>query len=1126
MDEHAIFTGALERDDPHERQAFLDEACGHDAVLRARIERLLRLHDRTDGFLQVPAGRVADGPRPSEMEEVGTSIGPYRLREKIGEGGFGVVYVAEQSAPIRRKVALKVIKPGMDSKQVVARFEAERQALALMDHPNIAKILDGGATSGGRPYFVMELVKGIPITDYCDRQRLSARERLELFLPVCQAIQHAHHKGIIHRDVKPSNVLVTLHDGRPVPKVIDFGVAKALAQRLTDETVYTSFAQVLGTPLYMSPEQAALSGDEIDTRTDVYALGVLLYELLTGTTPFDRERLRTAGFDEMRRIIREEEPPTPSARLSTLGGGERDCLAEGRSCESRKLAHFFRGELDWVVMKALEKDRNRRYDSAGAFAADVRRYLDDEPVQACPPSALYVLGKFARRHRGLLTVALLLATTLIAGTAVSVWQAVRARDAKHQAQVQATEALEAAGRERQAREDADAERDRARHLLYAGDMLLAGEAWRGNDVTRMRELLDGHKPGPGETDDFRGFVWHFLWKQTGIASRVLVQGDSAAYYVCFSPDGQVLATAGEDAVIRLFDGKTFAPVGEILTGQEEVNGLAFTPDSRTLASAGDDGTLALWNLTTRQKIRSISAFSDLAFQVAFSSDGKVLASCGRDPIIRLWDPATGRSRGKLEYHDKAVEAIALSPRGILAAASRDQRTSIWDLKTQAKIRHILNPGRGAVPAVAFSRTGDRLAQGQLGGLLTLIDVGDEVVVTGRQMVPDGVQSLAFAPAGDRLAVGDRAGGIYLLPGDVSEQETGLAPAAAGERRLFQWQAHQGRVYALTFTPDGQGLVSAGQDGRVVLWDLSERDTEHRISEGADGFVFLDDHRLALAMPGVPVHDLRTGTLRRPPGEDPPSCIRIARAVKAHRLFATDPSRGVLARDEDGGPWAQVWTPPAGSRAQDLVVSANGRFLAVEVAGEHTLALFDLEAQQSVEQFTGAVVERARFSPDGRHVAFTVRKDIRIAETASGKVIQTLQGHTTSVKDLAFSPDGRHLASVSDDRALKVWDWRAGRERWSVLAHRNRAAAVAFSPDGHTIVTAGRDNVLRFWRWEVERLVFQLPTDLRSVSQVAFSPDGRRLACGRPGHEIVVYDATAPRERGVREVHNGEPGLRN
>jgi serine/threonine protein kinase/Flp pilus assembly protein TadD len=467
----SLFDAAIERPSPAERAAFLDAACGANVELRQRIEALLRAHEEAGGFLQ---------DRPTVVqpatESLGSMIGPYKLLEQIGEGGFGVVFMAEQTQPVRRKVALKILKPGMDTRQVVARFEAERQALAIMDHPNIAKVFDGGATpaadAGGsqRPYFVMELVKGIPITEYCDQGQLTPRERLELFVSVCQAVQHAHQKGLIHRDIKPTNVLVTLQDGAALVKVIDFGIAKARGQQLTDKTLFTGFAQMIGTPLYMSPEQAALSNVDVDTRSDIYSLGVLLYELLTGTTPFDRDRFREVGYDEMRRIIREEEPPRPSTRIRKDEGGrmkdETKRTQRTRLDWLRPLSSFIPHpssfqELDWIVMKALEKDRNRRYETASAFAADVKRYLHDEPVQARPATATYRLRKFARRHKGAALVAGFVMVTLLAGivmTTLGLVEARSQRDAADQA------------RENEARERAVAE-DNARLALKSANHL-------------------------------------------------------------------------------------------------------------------------------------------------------------------------------------------------------------------------------------------------------------------------------------------------------------------------------------------------------------------------------------------------------------------------------------------------------------------------------------------------------------------------------------------------------------------------------------------------------------------------------------------------------------------------------
>ena len=428
-----VLAEAAARNSPAERVAYLDGACRGDDGLRAEVEKLLLAHDQAGSFLEDPvappqhSNMVLPAPR---TERPGDKIGHYKLLQQIGEGGCGVVYMAEQEEPIRRRVALKVIKLGMDTKQVIARFEAERQALALMNHPNIATVLDAGATDTGQPYFVMELARGIKITDYCDANNLSTEQRLDLFVHICHAIQHAHQKGIIHRDIKPSNILVMLADDVSVPKVIDFGIAKVIGERLTDQTVYTRFEQFIGTPLYTSPEQAGLSGLDVDTRSDIYSLGVLLYELLTGQTPFEPKALAQAGLEEIRRRIREQEPPKPSTRLSQLKPMEQTATAQRRATEAPRLIRSLRGDLDWIVMKALEKDRTRRYETANALAMDLRRHLENEPVVARPPSAAYRLQKACRRHKGAFVAAALIVVVLVAAVGISTWQAARATRAE------------------------------------------------------------------------------------------------------------------------------------------------------------------------------------------------------------------------------------------------------------------------------------------------------------------------------------------------------------------------------------------------------------------------------------------------------------------------------------------------------------------------------------------------------------------------------------------------------------------------------------------------------------------------------------------------------------------------
>src|SRR5688572_3529134 len=484
------------------RTAFLVGACGKDLALRAKVEALLRADVEAGSFMAAPskAGAQADAKlgdaQPADAaaassEQAGAQIGRYKLLEKIGEGGMGTIWMAEQREPVRRRVALKIIKLGMDTKQVIARFEAERQALAMMDHPNIAKVLDAGATEAGRPYFVMEYIKGIPILEYCDREKVDTRTRLVLFIHVCHAIQHAHHKGIIHRDIKPTNVLVTLHDGVPMPKVIDFGIAKATNSELTTKTLFTEHRQMIGTPAYMSPEQAEMSGLDIDTRSDVYSLGVLLYELLTGTTPFDMQALLESGFAEMMRTIREVEPHRPSTRVSTLGRAGTKTAQQRRS-DVRKLSSLLRGDLDWIVMKCLEKDRTRRYDTANGLAADLARHLNHETVTAGAPSAGYRLRKFVRRNRMQVIAGGLVIGALLVGLVGTSWGLVeqsRARSAKllQQLEDQTRSSEEDARRDRNA-EAVAALLGQCEDALRAGD---ASKAAVALDAARRRAAEGG-----------------------------------------------------------------------------------------------------------------------------------------------------------------------------------------------------------------------------------------------------------------------------------------------------------------------------------------------------------------------------------------------------------------------------------------------------------------------------------------------------------------------------------------------------------------------------------------------------------------------------------------------------------
>jgi serine/threonine protein kinase len=696
-----------------ERGPWLDAECDGDAALRQRLEALLAAHEQPGTLLasQAEAARptikldLADAPD----EAVGQTIGRYKLLERVGEGGCGVVYVAEQTEPVRRRVALKVIKLGMDTKAVVARFEAERQALAMLDHPNIAKVLDAGMTEGrlpsrpedgdknvaapmaaGRPYFVMELVRGIRITDYCDQANLTTKERLDLFIKVCQAIQHAHQKGIIHRDIKPSNILVTLHDGVPVPKVIDFGIAKATEGRLTDATVYTQLHQFIGTPAYMSPEQAEMSGLDIDTRSDIYSLGVLLYELLAGSTPFDAKELMAGGIDAMRKTIREKEPVRPSTKLSqTLGAIDKvgrvapRAPSSGESSEgggahgvtrpttqseqavradSRRLLRVkerirqLKGDLDWIVMKCLEKDRARRYDTANGLAADLRRHLSNEPVIARPPSTAYRFQKLVRRNKLAFAAAAAVALALVLGITGSVRQAVRATRAKQHAQASEAKANKAQAEASQQREVAVTNERTARQNLYANDMLLAFQALDRGNIGRTRELVRKYAPEPGQ-DDFRGWEWRYLWwKSRGDELFTLGSHSAVVTVAAFFPDGRTVASA------RMWC-------------------FQFTPDSRKLAVGYQDLAVELWELSDGSKTTMRTAHKDYVRDVAFSDDAQMLATTGwgREGI-QLWDFRTREELAKLRGHFVSFGSPTFSPDNRrLAGFDDDGSVTLWDM---------------------------------------------------------------------------------------------------------------------------------------------------------------------------------------------------------------------------------------------------------------------------------------------------------------------------------------------------------------------------------------------------------------------------------------------------------------
>jgi eukaryotic-like serine/threonine-protein kinase len=1146
----AIFDEASELAPGQERQAWLDQACGTDAALRANVEELLQSQETAGGFLGDPKREAA--PASAQLtEREGDRIGRYKLLQKIGEGGCGTVYMAEQTEPVRRRVALKVIKLGMDTRSVIARFEAERQALAMMDHASIARVLDAGATDSGRPYFVMELVRGIKVTDYCDQNNLSTHARLQLFIQVCQAVQHAHQKGIIHRDLKPSNILVTANDGVPLPKVIDFGIAKATADiQLTDKTLFTRFEMFIGTPAYMSPEQAGFNASDIDTRTDIYALGVLLYELLTGQTPFDGNELMSQGIDAMRRTIREKEPPRPSTRLtrelvaadtnrrkSTHGLAvptqEELEASERRRQRLKEQIALLRGDLDWIVLKCLEKDRARRYATANGLAVDIQRHLANEPVVARPPSTAYKLQKAWQRNKIAFNATALVAMALILGTSASIWQAVkatRARKAETEqrfaAQTARTRAESNEHEAVQQRQRAEMEQQRAERFFYDASMNLVQSAFEQNDFERVRQLLEETR-----TNALRGFEWAYWEKQMHRETKILRGHVGAVMAVAFSPDSRRVVSGGEDGWIKVWDTATGRELlsfsGGRLGGNVDaprVGRIAFSPDGQRILADLHPTGVSIFNAATGEKLLELPGTSG-----AFSPDGQRIATAqGRKVVVYN---ARGEEVLRFNAADPGTEVVWVSfsadGRRFISTQGLPGRgdpltpgdTSLWNATNGQRLLDIRTTPHNFVGPPVLSPDNQRIATLQwYAGPPTIWDGNGKLlgVLPGLEGIDGAVFDAAFSSDSRQVLTAGLDFTARLYDANTLK-----------ELRILP--GHSGRITAVAFSPNGQGLATASEDGTARIWERAAAESPLTIQTGqGNGSVALSqDGRwfatLASRTNKVMIWDVATRKLLRTLSSD-----QVRQFAIYEHYLAISPNGQRVVAGQRTPPGATVWDANTGAELFTLKTQDGVNTVAFSPDGKRLVTAGFQGPPQVWDAATGGLLFTLggpphpgglAWSPDGRWIVAGAKSDdgtFRVWDAETGKLARTLrQGEPHSpgehgIDAAAFSPDSLWIVTGSTDGTTKVWERASGRNRFTLPRHKDRVVSVAFSPDGRRILTGSGDGTAKLWDVTSQRelLAFRIGS---WTQDAGFFPDGHAIFTRSVDGKLRIWEAATPEQ---------------
>ena len=1027
MSAKQIFLTAVENYDPNEWDDYLDQTCGDDRHLRDRVADLLTAHRQQNPLLD-DAGVFSINASNQLIERPGMMIGQFRILEEIGEGGFGVIFLCEQTEPIRRRVAVKVLKPGLDSRQVVARFEAERQALAMMDHPNIASVMEAGLAPSGRPYFAMELVQGIPITQYFDEHQLSMPKRLELFIDVCSAVQHAHLKGIIHRDLKPSNILVASAEGKPIVKVIDFGIAKATgSQQLTDKTLHSCLLGFIGTPTHMSPEQISLGEHDIDIRCDIYGLGILLYETLTSKTPLDSKKLLSLSYDEIRRMILDCEPNRPSATVSGFALDELLVAASNRQLESGRLRHCLKGELDWITLKAIDKDRSRRYQSAREMADDIQCYLNDSPVRACPPSNLYQFRKFIRRHQIVLVTTGLVGMALVIGTFLSLWQANEARRAMRLAD----QSLE---REKSALKEVLESESHLQQQLYATQIADAWHALNDGDRDRTRVLLDKNQPAPGKPD-LREFGWRFtnsIWKNL---PREFVGHEAEILTSSISPDNRLIVSGDKAGNIKIWGVDTGQEVASWKYSNKEIQAAVFSPNGKTLATAGQDSTIRLWNTENWQEAATLKGHSATICSISWSSDGLSLASGARDKTVRIWDASTGLETHCLQGRNDVFRVLKWDSISSQLVVADGNETRSWNTENwESSFEH--QDGKLNILSLALSQCGQWMASGGYDNEVLLYDRFTNKLLT-RVATGSTVWSLSFSPDGKYLVAGLGDGGptIWRVGSNGKTLETVRGGLDCNNI-----------VRAIEFTSDqSQLIVTTLQDKTIRLWNSKS-------VFGNDYVSFPEDCLDVVLEAGLAINRKSDGTM----------------------IVRSFPNGTILA--ELVGHSRPVTYTATSKSMQRLATFAGGNEVFVWDLKTSKL-LYRLSVVDNPETAV-PMINQLDFSPDDRFLAVagvlptgSVSNSVRLWNVADGTLYRDVCFDPPGGAHFGFSPDGQEIA-IGTLEKVSVFPIASSGQPTESFRTSGHVFQLRFSPNGRQLVTSGGNGGATVWDSRSKQKLFQ------------------------------------------------------